>query len=159
MTQTLPLTMELGSAYTGLAIGYRVLNLDRTVYSAFTTTSVAETAVAGTYAVSGGIVAPNAGGYVIVGTAATDYRETVIEPAAASSGSTSKTYTVLVGGVAQAGAYCRLATQAAPTVDISSGTSDSLGQVTFWHNLPTGTPVYVYVSLDGYETLTDSEVI
>lgn len=159
MTQTLPLTIVLGSANTGLALGYRVLTLARAVYSAFTTSGVAETAVAGTYAVNGGIVAPDAGGYVIAGTALADYAETVIEPASGTSGASSKTYTVLVGGVAQAGAYCRLATQAAPTVDISSGTSDSLGQVTFWHDLPAGTPVYVYVSLDGYETLTDSEVI
>jgi len=76
-----------------------------------------------------------------------------------SSGQYSKVYTVLVGGVPRAGAYCRLATQANPTVNLSAGISDSLGQVTFWHNLPTGTPVYVYVSLDGYMPLTDLEVI
>jgi hypothetical protein len=158
MTQTLPLTIVLGSAYTGLAIGYRVLNLDRTVYSAFTTTAVAETDVVGTYAVSGGVVAPNAGGYVIAGTALLDYAETVIEPAE-SAGVYSKVYTVQVGGVPKAGVYCWLATQAAPTVAISAGTSDSLGQVTFWHSLPTGTAVYVTAALDGYNTLVDSEVI
>lgn len=79
MTQTLPLTIVLGPAYTGQAIGYRVLNLNRTSYSAFTMTNVAETAVSGTYAVSGGIAAPDAGGYVIAGTAGVDYAETTIE--------------------------------------------------------------------------------
>ena len=75
MTQTAPLTAVLGASNTGLTIGYRVLNLDRTVYSAFSATGVAETNVAGTYAVTGGIAAPDAGGYVIVGTVATDYAE------------------------------------------------------------------------------------
>lgn len=76
MTQTLPLTMILGAAHTGETIGYRVLNLDRSQYSAFSTTGVAESDVAGTYYVSGGVVVPDAGGYIVVGLVATDYGET-----------------------------------------------------------------------------------
>jgi hypothetical protein len=76
MTQTLPLTMILGAAHTGETIGYRVLNLDRSQYSAFATTGVTESDVSGTYYVSGGVVVPDAGGYIVVGLVATDYGET-----------------------------------------------------------------------------------
>jgi len=48
MTQTVPATCVLGPGKTGLTIGYRVLNLDGTEYSAFSTTGVAETSTAGT---------------------------------------------------------------------------------------------------------------
>lgn len=82
MSQTVPATAALGPGKTELAIGYRVLNLNRTTYSAFTTTNVAESpASSGTYAVSGGIVAPDAGGYVIFGVSGTDYAEGTIDPA------------------------------------------------------------------------------
>lgn len=85
MTQTLPLTMILGATHTGKAIGYRVLNLDRTVYSAFATTGVGESAtITGTYYVSGGIVAPLAGGHIVVGTVAEDLCEQTIESASAN---------------------------------------------------------------------------
>lgn len=87
MAQTgLPATFVLGIENTGLAIGYRVLNLDRTTYSAFTTTGVAESiAGSGTYSVNGGITAPDAGGYIIAGTSGTDIAEATIDPAIASS--------------------------------------------------------------------------
>lgn len=82
MSQTLPATVPLGASKAGLAIGYRVLNLNRTNYSEFTTTNVAESpASSGTYNVSGGIVAPDAGGYVIFGVSGTDYAEAPIDPA------------------------------------------------------------------------------
>lgn len=81
MSQTIPASCELGPAYTAQAIGYRVLNLDRTTYSAFSTTGVAETAVAGTYAKSGGATAPDAGGYIVWGTSGTDIIEDDILPA------------------------------------------------------------------------------
>lgn len=82
MSQTVGVTAALGAAKTGLAIGYRVLNLDRTTYSAFTTTGVAESpAGSGTYHVSGGVVAPDAGGYVVVGVSGTDHAESPIDPA------------------------------------------------------------------------------
>ena len=106
MTQTLPLTMILGAAHTGKAIGYRVLNLDRTVYSAFTTTGVGESAtIPGTYYVSGGISAPDAGGHIIVGTVAEDLREQTIENAsAAGTGLTAQETANAVHNLAPVGA-------------------------------------------------------
>lgn len=81
MSQTIPGTFILGPSKTGLAIGYRVLNLDRTTYSAFSTSGVSESAIAGTYYKASGIVAPDAGGYVVVGVSGTDYAEGEILPA------------------------------------------------------------------------------
>lgn len=81
MSQTIPASCELGPAYAAQAIGFRILNLDRTTYSAFSTTGVAETAVAGTYAKSGGATAPDAGGYIVWGTSGTDIIEDDILPA------------------------------------------------------------------------------
>mgnify|MGYP000847553786 CR=1 FL=1 len=103
MSQTLPATAILGPAKTGLGIGYRVLNLNRTTYSAFTTTNVAESpASSGTYNVSGGIVAPDAGGYVVFGVSGTDYAEAPIDPApptvaAIQSGLASESTLAIVG--------------------------------------------------------------
>lgn len=82
MTQTVPATCVLGPGKTGLTIGYRVLNLDGTEYSAFSTTGVAETSTAGTYRVAGGVVAPLAGGYIVWGEAATDYAEATVDSTA-----------------------------------------------------------------------------
>ena len=79
MTQTVPATAQLGPGKTGLAIGYRVLDIDRVEYSAFTTTNVAETGTAGTYSVAGGVVAPNAGGYIVWGVSGTDYVEATVD--------------------------------------------------------------------------------
>jgi hypothetical protein len=73
-----PATVAL--PYTGLALGYRVLTLGRTVYSAFTVAGVVETSVLGTYSVIGGVAAPFAGGYIVWGTAGTDYAEWTIDP-------------------------------------------------------------------------------
>ena len=81
MTQIVPLSIQLGAGNTGRAIGYRVLNLDRTPYATFRTDGVVESAVAGTYYVSGGIIAPDGGAYVVAGTLATDYAEYAISPA------------------------------------------------------------------------------
>lgn len=92
MTQTVPLVMILGAAHTGETIGYRVLNLDRTEYSAFSTVNVAESAVAGTYYVSTGIAAPDAGGYVVVGTALADYGESTIEAETLQGATLSESY-------------------------------------------------------------------
>ena len=82
MSQTIPGTFVLGASKTGLVIGYRVLNLDRTTYSAFSTSGVSESAIPGTYYKASGVVAPDAGGYVIVGVSGTDYAEGEIPPAA-----------------------------------------------------------------------------
>ncbi len=82
MAQTVPAAADLGPAYTGLAIGYRVLNLDETEYSAFSTTGVAETSIVGFYRKDNGVSAPDAGGYIIWGVSGTDYAEATIAPAA-----------------------------------------------------------------------------
>jgi hypothetical protein len=162
MTQTLPLTIVLGSAYTGLVIGYRVLNLNRTSYSAFTTASVAETAVAGTYAVSGGVVAPNAGGYVIAGTALLDYAETVIEPtggAGTGAGAIAFTYTLTssVTGLPIADADVWVTSDLAGTNVLASGRTDAIGNVTLY--LDAGT-CYVWRQKSGWNfTNPDTEVV
>jgi hypothetical protein len=85
MAQTIPALAALGASKTGLTIGYRILNLNRTTATAFTTTNVAESAVDGTYYVSGGISAPDAGGYIVWGESGTDYAEAPIEPAPPTS--------------------------------------------------------------------------
>ncbi len=79
MTQTVPATAQLGPGKTGLAIGLRVLNLDGTTYSAFSTTGVAETSVLGTYRKASGVVCPNVGGYIVWGTAVLDLAEATVE--------------------------------------------------------------------------------
>ena len=66
MTQTEPLTIAVNVS--GLLLGYKVLNLDRTQYAAFTTTGMAEVGSSGVYAVAGGVEVPAAGGYVQVWT-------------------------------------------------------------------------------------------
>lgn len=86
MTQTVPATAVLGPGLTGMTIGLRVLNLDGTTYAAFSTTSVAETAVAGTYRKAGGVVVPDAGGYLVWGVSGTDYAEATVEPKPAYAG-------------------------------------------------------------------------
>jgi len=196
MTQTLPLTMILGATHTGKAIGYRVLNLNRTVYSAFTTTGVGESAtIPGTYYVSGGISAPDAGGHIVVGTAIEDLREQTIESALlvdkagfrdafgmaaadmdaqlaalpanidtqlsithgagawgpGGTGSFSQVYTITVNGLPAAGVYCRMTTDLAGLANVSAGTTNAAGQVTFTHDLPSGTTVYIWRVKAGVE--------
>lgn len=80
MAQTVPLVAQLGAGSTGLAIGYTVLNLDRTVYAAFSTTGVGESDVPGTYYVRGGVAVPDAGGYIVVGESGTDLVEVSVDP-------------------------------------------------------------------------------
>jgi hypothetical protein len=82
MTQTTPATCVLGPGKTGLAIGLRVLNLDGTTYSAFSTTDVAETSTLGTYRKASGAVVPDAGGYIVWGVSGTDYAEATVDSAA-----------------------------------------------------------------------------
>ena len=78
MTQITPFTAQLGPGKTGLTIGYRVLNLDGSQYSAFTTTGVAET-IPGTNRVIGGVEVPDSGGYIVVGESGTDLAEATVE--------------------------------------------------------------------------------
>lgn len=92
-----PLTVRLGPAYEGQPIGYRILNLDRTLYAAFTTVDFDET-IPGTFSdTGGGVEFPDAGGYIIVGPAGTDVLEIPFDPSAGGSGSIGGieyTYTV-----------------------------------------------------------------
>lgn len=81
MAQTVPYTISFGPSKTGLPVGYQVLNLDRTEYSAFSVTGVVETVTPGKFSVSGGVVAPEAGAYVKWGTVALGYfGESNIDP-------------------------------------------------------------------------------
>lgn len=148
MTQTVPALAVLGTAYTGLAIGYRVLYIGGSVYSAFGTANVAEGSVAGTYRVNGGITAPDAGGYIVWGISTTDYAEATIEPAAttAGRGATSQTVNVTVGGVVTDGVEVWVTTDSAGANVVSSGVTDALGNVTFL--LDAGT-YYVWKQLAG----------
>ena len=86
MTQTIAATAVLGPGKTGLAIGVTVLNLDGTEYTAFSTSGVAETSVAGTYRKADGVVVPDAGGYLVWGVSGTDYAEATVEPKPAYTG-------------------------------------------------------------------------
>jgi len=82
MAQTTAAAADLGPPHTTKAIGFRVLNLDETVYSVFSTTGVVETNVPGFYRKDNGAVAPDAGGYIVWGISGTDYAEATIPPAA-----------------------------------------------------------------------------
>ena len=62
MTQTLPAAL-IAPARTGLTVGYRLLTTTLTQYQAFTTAGVTESAP-GSYVVSGGVSAPDPGGYI-----------------------------------------------------------------------------------------------
>jgi hypothetical protein len=79
--QKVPAGAQLGRTKTGQAIGYRVLNLDRSPFRIFTRDGVSETAIPGHYTALGGVSAPDLGGYVIWGTEAQDMAEATIEPA------------------------------------------------------------------------------
>ena len=81
-------------------------------------------------------------------------------------GGSSKTYTVTVDGLPAAGVYCRMCTDTTGLVNVAAGTSNSLGVVTFAHDLPSGTAVYIFPSkagvifdFDGAGRIYDSEVI
>jgi len=86
MSQTVAAIAVLGPGKTGLTIGYRVLNLDGTQYSAFTTTGVSETSVPGTYRVANGVIVPDAGGHIVFGVSGTDYAEATVSQAPAKAG-------------------------------------------------------------------------
>lgn len=61
----IPLSITIPSS--GLDLGYVVLGLDRTVFASFSTAGMVE-AGNGVYAVAGGVVVPDGGGYVQVWT-------------------------------------------------------------------------------------------
>lgn len=139
MTQVCPATCVLGPGKTGLTIGLRVLNLDGTEYSAFSTTGVAETSTAGTYRKAGGVVAPLAGGYIVWGEAATDYAEATVE--SASVNVTRVLDTLLTEGAAGrlAGSLSTFGNVAAPAFTAASvnQTGDSFARL----GAPTGASI------------------
>jgi len=69
MPQTIPASL-IAPARPGLAIGYRLLTTALTQYAPFTTTGITESAP-GNYVVSSGVTAPDNGGYIQWGLAAT----------------------------------------------------------------------------------------
>lgn len=81
MIQTTPAQCQLRHHYRGLPLGYRVLRMDGTEFSPFTTHRVVEV-VPGHYVVLGGIQAPYEGGSIIWGEADRDILPWVIESAA-----------------------------------------------------------------------------
>lgn len=125
MTQTTPATAVLGPGKTGLTIGYRVLNLDGTVYSAFSTTGVAETSTAGTYRVAGGVVAPLAGGYIVWGVVGTDYAEATVESASAN-------VTYLAGSAVTSGVLPAAAAGASGGLPVLDANLAASANVTLW---------------------------
>lgn len=90
--QIVPADALLGPVYTGQAIGYRVLALDRTtVHSPFTTDDVEENpASSGEFHVSGGVSVPDEGGYIVWGTSGTDVIEVGIDSAAITTATAQK---------------------------------------------------------------------
>lgn len=62
MPQTIPASL-IAPSRVGLAVGYRLLSPDLTEYAPFTTSGVSESAP-GNYVVSGGVTAPDNGGYI-----------------------------------------------------------------------------------------------
>lgn len=136
MTQTISRTVNLGAANTGLALGYRVLNLDRTTFSAFTVTDVVESSVLGTYSIDNGFVAPDAGGYIIWGTVGTDRLEGDIAPASGGGGGGGNvigaiefTYTVTnsITSAPLEGVQVWIATDVAGTNVVWYGVTDTFG--------------------------------
>lgn len=82
MTQQITIGARLSPATTGAAIGYRVEELDGTVYAAFTQTNVAETDVAGTWLVSAPVTIPDGGAVVYWGTSGGDVLAEIYGPVA-----------------------------------------------------------------------------
>lgn len=78
-TQTIPAEAQLRRRWAGSPIGYRVLNLDRSEFSAWTNDQVIET-LPGHFAVTGGVEAPAAGGAIVWGLADQDIASAPIEP-------------------------------------------------------------------------------
>lgn len=77
--QTIPLSLNLGAGFTGVAIGYRVLNMDRSLYSSWAALTESST-IPGAFFASGGVDCPDEGAYLIVGTALVDMWELTVEP-------------------------------------------------------------------------------
>lgn len=78
MSQRVPADARLGRTNAGKPIGYKVLNLDRSLFSGWT--EARETSIPGHYTALGGVAAPDAGGYIVWGIESEDIAESSIEP-------------------------------------------------------------------------------
>jgi hypothetical protein len=88
MAQSVNLNVALGASKTGLAIGYRLLNLDGTTQAAFTTTNVVEqSSTPGTYFVTVPVSVADAGARIVWGISGTDYVSGIIDIAGATKAS------------------------------------------------------------------------
>ncbi len=131
MSQTFPAAADLGPAHTGKSIGYRVLNLDRTTYSAFGTTGVSESiAGMGYYVKSGGAAGPDEGGYIVWGTSGTDIIEDEITPAPPTVAQIDTQLSVTHG----AGSWATATGFATPT-DVSDAQTAILAAISALNNL------------------------
>jgi hypothetical protein len=65
-------------------------------------------------------------------------------------GASSVVYTVTVGGLPLAGVFCRMTSDVTGLAQVDAGTTNALGQVTFHHDLPSSTPVWIWRTLAGY---------
>jgi hypothetical protein len=72
-------------------------------------------------------------------------------PWGAEIGAFSQVYTITVNGLPAAGVYCRMTTDLAGLANVSAGTTNAAGQVTFTHDLPSGTTVYIWRVKAGVE--------
>ena len=72
-----PATVQLGRSKSGLPIGYRLLDTNRSQVQPFTRKDVTETSVPGTYAAVG-VNEPTKGGFIVWGTAEQDMAEAPI---------------------------------------------------------------------------------
>lgn len=75
----IPARVQLPARYAGQPLGYRVLNLNLSLFSAFTSVNVAEIHPS-FYVVSEGVNAPDAGGYLIWGVKGQDLMTATIQP-------------------------------------------------------------------------------
>jgi hypothetical protein len=67
------------------------------------------------------------------------------------SGTTLKPYTQKYGGVALAGCEVWVTTDLAGTITVASGTTDALGKVYLYPDVPIGTTLYIWRKKVGYE--------
>lgn len=128
----IPLTITI--PYTGLDLGYTVLDLDRAVFASFSTAGMVEVGN-GVYAVAGGVVVPDGGGYVQVWTELDGDADEFIGEAAVEGGGGaglySETITVNDGdGNPVDGVLVQVATDSGFSSIVRSGSTNNLGQVT-----------------------------
>jgi len=158
MTQITALVAILGAGHTGEAIGYRVLNLDGSLYSPFTTNNVVETGIAGTYRVEDGVIAPTSGGTIVIGTVDGDLAEAAIDPSGIGVGTGTGTYTdTVTDGVNPLdGVRVQLSTDALGSNITYESFTDALGVFTM---RPDPGVYYRWIDLAGYSGVQGVQVV